>query len=69
MKVLVAHSCLILCDTVACQAPLSMEFSRHEDWRGLPFPSLVDLPDPGIKPVSPALAHGFSTGEPLWKPH
>ena len=41
--------------TVACQAPLSMGFSRQEYWRGLPFPSPEDLPDPGIKPGSPAL--------------
>ena len=36
--------------TVACQAPLSMGFSRQEYWSGLPFPSPGDLPDPGIKP-------------------
>ena len=41
--------------TVALQAPLSMGFSRQEYWSGLPFPSPGDLPDPGIKPVSPAL--------------
>ena len=41
--------------TVACQAPLSMEFSRQEYWSGLPFPSPGDLPDPGIEPGSPAL--------------
>ena len=41
--------------TVACQAPLSMEFSRQEFWRGLPFPSQGDLPNPGIEPGSPAL--------------
>ena len=44
--------------TVACQAPLSMGFSRQECWSGLPCPSEGDLPDPGIKPmslVSPAL--------------
>ena len=40
--------------TVACQAPLSMGFPRKEYWSGLPFPSPGDLPDPGIKPVSPA---------------
>ena len=40
---------------VACQAPLSMGFSRQEYWSGLPFPSPGDLPDPGIKPGSPAL--------------
>ena len=40
--------------TVACQAPLSMGFSRQEYWSGLPFPPPGDLPDPGIEPVSPA---------------
>ena len=50
--------------TVAHQAPLSMGFSRHEYWNGLPFPSPRDLPSPGIKPVvlmSPALAGRFFT--------
>ena len=41
--------------TVACQAPLSMGFSRQEYGSGLLFPSPGDLPDPGIKPGSPAL--------------
>ena len=41
--------------TVAYQAPLSMGFSRQEFWSGLPFPSPVDLPIPGIDPRSPAL--------------
>ena len=41
--------------TLARQAPLSMEFSRQEYCRGLPFPSPVYLPNPGIKPTSPAL--------------
>ena len=41
--------------TIAHQAPLSMEFSRQECWSGLPFPSPEDLPDPGIEPRSPAL--------------
>ena len=41
--------------TVACQAPLAMEFSRQEYWDGLPFPSPGDLPYLGIKPGSPAL--------------
>ena len=44
--------------TVAFQAPLSMGFSRQEYWSGLPFPSPGDLPDPGIKPGSPALQAG-----------
>ena len=40
--------------TVACQDSLSMGFSRQEYWSGLPFPSLGNLPDPGIEPRSPA---------------
>ena len=35
--------------------PLSMEFLRQEYWSGLQLPSTRDLPDPGIKPTSPAL--------------
>ena len=53
--------------TVACQVPLSMEFSTQEYWSGVPFPSPGDLPDPGIKPASPALAGEFFTTEPLVK--
>ena len=34
--------------TIACQAPLFMEFSRQEYWNGLPFPSPWNLPNPGI---------------------
>ena len=41
--------------TVACQAPLSMGFSRQEYWSGLPFPSTGDLLDPEIEPGSPTL--------------
>ena len=41
--------------TVAYYAPPSIGFSRQEYWSGLPFPSPEDLPDPGIKPRSPAL--------------
>ena len=56
--------------TVACQAPLSMEFSRQEYWSGLSFPSLGVLSDPGIEPVSlvsPALAGGFFTASAIWE--
>ena len=54
---LVAKSCLTLATpwTVACQAPLSMGFSRQESWSGLPLPSPGNLPNPGIEPGSPAL--------------
>ena len=54
--------------TVARQAPLSMGFPRQEYWSGLPFPSPGDLPDPGIKSMSPALAGRFFTTEPPGKP-
>ena len=50
--------------TVACQAPLSLRFPRQEYWRRLPFPSSGILPDPGIEPVSPALAGRFFTTKP-----
>ena len=43
--------------TVACQGPLYMGFPRQEYWSGLPG----DLPDPGIEPMSPALAGWFFT--------
>ena len=54
--------------TVACQTPLSMGFPRQEYRNGLPFPSPGDLPDPGIEPVSPALAGGFFIAEIPGKP-
>ena len=56
--------------TVACQAPLSMGFSKQEYWGGLPFPPPGDLPDPGIElpsPVSPALAGGLYTTSATWE--
>ena len=53
--------------TVAHQRPLFMELPRQEYWSGLPFPSLGDLPDPEIEPVSPELAGGFFTTEPTGK--
>ena len=61
--VLITQSCLTFATlwTVAPKAPLSMEFSRQEFWSGLPFPSPRDLPDPGTKPKSPALAGRFFT--------
>ena len=42
-----------------------MEFSRPEYWSGLPFPSPGDLPNPRIKPGSPALQADSSPSEPL----
>ena len=40
---------------VACQVPLSMEFSRQENWSGWPFPFPGDLLDSGLEPRSPGL--------------
>ena len=40
---------------VDCQAPLSTGFSKQESWSGLLCPPQGDLPNPGIKPASPAL--------------
>ena len=54
--------------TVPCQAPLSMWFSRQEYWSRLPFPSPGDLPNPGIKPKSPALQADSLPSEPPQKP-
>ena len=55
--------------TIAPQTPLFMEFFKQEHWKGLPFPPLGDLPDPGTKLASPALAGRFFTTEPPGKPH
>ena len=72
------HSYVLCCvqlseppSTVACQAPLSMEFFEQEYWSGLPLPPPGDLPNPGVKPASPAspaLAGRFSTTAPPGKP-
>ena len=63
-KSIYLHACMLrsfsrvwLCATpwtVALQAPLSMGFSRQENWSRLQCPLSGDLPDPGIKPESPA---------------
>ena len=56
--------------TVACQAPLTMGFSRQEYWSVLPFPPSLDLPNPGINPASlgsPALAGRFFTTRATWE--
>ena len=72
-------SCVQLCNTMDCNPP---GFSVHEVfqakvlWNELPFPSHpppqeVDLPDPGIEPMSlasPVLAGGFFTAAPAGKP-
>ena len=74
------HVCMLSCFsrilllvtlwTVACQAPLSMGFSKQEYWNGLPFPSPRDLPDPGIEPALHRfleLAVGFFNSSTTWE--
>ena len=56
--------------TVACQAPLSMGFSRQKYWSGLPFPPQGNLSSPEIEPttlLSLALAGGFFTTSATWE--
>ena len=64
-----AQSCLTLCDPTDCSTPgssvLGISQARILEW--VPFPSPGDLPDPGIKPSSPALAGGFVIPAPLGK--
>ena len=58
--------------TVAHRVPLSMGFSRQEYWNGFPFPSLGDLPNPGIEStsfMSPALAGRFFITKVPGKPN
>ena len=68
------HACSVVSDSMrppwtgAHQAPLSTGFPRQEYWSGLPFCPPGDLPDPGIKPMSLALAGGFFATEPPQKP-
>ena len=62
------QSCLTLCDSIAHQAPLSIGFSRQEYWSVLPCPPPRNLPNPGIKPASPALQADSLPTEPPGKP-
>ena len=50
-------------------SPLSVELSRQEYWSVLPFPSLGDIPDPGIKPGSLTLQADCLPSEPPGKLH
>ena len=71
------YACSVMSDSaipraVAHHAPLSMEFSRQEYWSELPFPTPGDLPNPGIKsmsPASPVLAGRFFTTVSPGKPN
>ena len=65
-----AQSCPALWDSTDCSPPgtLSVGFPRQESWSELPFPSPENLPDPGIKAGSPALAGRFFPAESPRKP-
>ena len=68
-----SEKCQLLCVSDSLQphayhTSLSLGFSRQEYWSGLLFPSLGDLPNPGIKPRSPALQADTLTSEPPGKP-
>ena len=67
--VLIAHSCLTLCDPMDCSpAGDSVHgFSRQEYWSGLPFPSPEDLPDSGTEPEFTALQADSLPSEPPGK--
>ena len=62
LLLLVTKSCPT-CNHMDC-SPLGSSVLRQQYWSGLPFPSPGDLPDPGIKPASSALASGFFTTKP-----
>ena len=64
VKALVAQSYPTLCNPMDC-SPLSMGFSRQEYWSGLPLPSPENLPNPGIKPGSPALQADSLPSKPI----
>ena len=63
VKVKLTQSCLTL-----CHSRQSMKLSRPEYWSGQPFPSPVDLPNPGIEPRSPALQEDSLPADPQGKP-
>ena len=63
-----AQLCLTLCNAMDCQAPLSMEFSRPEYWRGQPFPSPGHLPNPVMEPRFLTLKALSLPSEPQVKP-
>ena len=69
MKVLVAQSCLTLCDFMDCSLPDSYDlgFSSQGYWSGLPFPSPGGLLDPEMELGSPALEADSLPSEPLGK--
>ena len=69
-KSLQSYSLFVTLWTVVHQDPRSIGFSRQEYWSGLLFPPPMDLPKPGIEPMSlksPKLAGGFFTTSAIWE--
>ena len=64
VKLLSSVQLFAIPQTAAYQAPPSMDFTRQEYWSGLPFPSLGDLPDPGIEPRSALQADALPSEPP-----
>ena len=54
---------------VACQAPLSVEFSRKRYWSGWPFPSSGELPDPENEPCVSCIGRQILYHCTTWKTH
>ena len=67
-KIVLSRVWLLRSQEIACQAPLSMGFSRQEYWSGLPFPSPGELPNPGTEPKPPALQADALPTEVYWEP-
>ena len=69
VRVLSCFSRVRLCDAMDCSLPGSSVhgISQTGYWSGLPFPPPGDLPNPGIKPTSSALARGFFTTSTTWE--
>ena len=67
-EVLVAQPCPALCDSLDCGPPGSSVHGILPGKNGLPFPSLGDPPDPGVKPSSPALQADSLPSEAPGKP-
>ena len=63
-----SECCSVVSDSLRPHGVQSLEFSRSEYWRGWPFPSPGDLPNPGIEPRSPALQTDSLPAEPPGKP-
>ena len=69
-SLLVAQSCLTLCDPIDCSLTGSSICGIFQAGMGSqPFPYPVDLPDPGIEPGSPVLQADSLLSEPSGKPY